>query len=198
MVWASNPSRGFKSLKDVISYAKANPGTVNWASPGTGSNPHIALEMLKLATGIDVVHVPYKGAVQALTEVATGQVHAQYASIASAEPFIKSGRLKVLGVSGAKRQTPIPYVPTFAEQGLKAADSTLWFGFLTAAKTPRALIQKLNGGVNQALQSADVRSRLEQLGVEIEGGAPEKFSALIRSEAARLAPLAKSGALQIE
>jgi tripartite-type tricarboxylate transporter receptor subunit TctC len=192
------PKLPANNLKELVAYAKANPGTVNWASPGTGSNPHIALEMLKLATGIDAVHVPYKGAVQALTDVATGQVHAQYASIASAEPFIRSGRLKVLGVSGAKRQTAIPYVATFTEQGLKDADSTLWFGFLTAAKTPRALIQKLNGGVNNALQIADVRSRLEQLGVEIEGGAPEKFSALIRNEAARLAPLAKSGALLIE
>lgn len=185
-------------LKELVAYAKANPGKVNWASPGTGSNPHIALEMLKAATGIDVVHVPYKGAVQALTDVAAGQVHAQYASILSVEPFVKSGRLKVLGISGTKRQPSLPNVPTFTEQGVKGADSTLWFGFLTAARTPRPVIEKLNVGVNKTLQMPDVRDRLEQLGVVIEGGAPEKFGAFIRSEADNLAGLIRTGALQIE
>lgn len=186
------------NAKELVAYAKANPGKVNWASPGTGSNPHIAIEMLKAATGINVVHVPYKGAAQAMTDVVAGQVDAQYASLASAESFIKTGRLKVLGVSGPKRLAALPEVTTFAEQGVKAADSMLWFGLLAAAKTPRLLIEKLNGGVNRALQQPDVRGRLEQLGVQVEGGAPERFGALIRSEAERLAPLARSGALTIE
>ena len=154
--------------------------------------------MLKAATGIDVVHVPYKGAAQAMTDVVAGQVDVQYASLASAESFFKSGRLKILGVSGPKRLAALPEVSTFAEQGMKVADSMLWFGLLAAARTPRALIEKLNGGVNRALQLQDMRSRLEQLGVQAEGGAPERFSALIRSEAERLAPLARSGVLQIE
>ena len=186
------------NAKELVAYARANPGKVNWASPGTGSNPHVAIEMLKAATGINVVHVPYKGAAQAMTDVVAGQVDAQYASFASAESFVKSGRLKVLGVSGSRRLAALPEVPTFEEQGMKVADSMLWFGLLAAAKTPRALIEKLNGGVNRALQQPDVRGRLEQLGVQIEGGAPERFSALIRSEAERLAPLAKSGAIRIE
>jgi tripartite-type tricarboxylate transporter receptor subunit TctC len=151
-----------------------------------------------MAAGIDVVHGPYKGAAQAMTDLAAGQVDAQYASLASSEPFIKAGRLKVLGVSGAKRQAVIPNVSTFTEQGVQGADSMLWFGFLTAAKTPRARIAMLNGGVNRVLQMPDVRGRLEQLGVEIEGGAPEKFGALIQSEAQRLRPLAMAGTLQIE
>jgi len=194
----ANPKALFNNLKELVAYAIGNPGKINWASPGMGSNPHIALEMLKAATGIDVVHVPYKGAAQALTDMAAGQVDAQYASIASSEPFIKTGRLKVLGVSGGKRQAVIPYVTTFTEQGLPGADSTLWFGFLTTAKTPRTRIAKLNGGVNRALQMPDMRGRLENLGVEIEGGTPEKFSAFIRSEAERLKPLVEAGALQIE
>jgi len=197
-VIAAYPKLPANNLKELVAYARANPGKINWASPGTGSNPHIALEMLKAATGINVVHVPYKGAVQALTDVAVGQVHAQYTSTLSVEPFVKSGRLKVLGVSGARRQPSLPEVATFTEQGLKVADSTLWFGLLTAARTPRARVEKLNGGVNRALQLPDVRGRLEQLGVEIEGGAPERFGAIIRSEADRLAPLMKSGAIRIE
>jgi tripartite-type tricarboxylate transporter receptor subunit TctC len=184
--------------KELVAYARANPGKVNWASPGTGSNPHIAIEMLKAATGIDVVHVPYKGAAQAMADVVAGQVDVQYASLASAESFVRAGRLKVLGVSGPKRLSALPEVPTFAEQGMKVADSTLWFGLLAAARTPHGVIDKVNGAVNRALQLPDIRARLEQLGVEIEGGAPERFSALIRSEAERLAPLAKSGAIRID
>lgn len=194
----ANPKFPPNNAKELVAYAKANPGKVNWASPGTNSNPHISLEMLKAATGIDVVHIPYKGSGPALTDLVAGQVDALYASRISAENYLKAGWLKVLGVSGTKRQPGMPDVATFTEQGVKGADSILWFGLLTAARTPRSVIEKLNGGVNKALQMPDLRQRLEQLGVEIEGGPPEKFGALIRSEAARLAPLIKSGALQIE
>ena len=194
----ANPKFPPNNAKELVAYAKANPGKVNWASPGTNSNPHISLEMLKAATGIDVVHIPYKGSGPALTDLVAGQVDALYASRISAENYLKAGWLKVLGVSGTKRQPGMPDVATFTEQGVKGADSILWFGLLAAARTPRSVIEKLNGGVNKALQMPDLRQRLEQLGVEIEGGPPEKFGALIRSEAARLAPLIKSGALQIE
>jgi len=186
------------NLKELIAYARANPGKINWASPGTGSNPHVALEMLKLSSGIDVVHVPFKGAVQAFTDLVAGQVDAQYTSYISSEAHVKAGRLKVLGVSGTKRLAALPEISTFKEQGVEGADSTLWIGFVTVAKTPRALIEQLNGGVNRALQTPDVRGRLEQLGLEVEGGTPEKFGALIASEAARLRPLVKAGTLQID
>jgi tripartite-type tricarboxylate transporter receptor subunit TctC len=195
---AAYPKLPAGNLKELVDYARAHPGKVNWASPGTGSNPHIALEVLKLATGINVVHVPYKGAQQAFTDLVAGQVDAQYTSFISAENHVKAGRLKVLGISGSKRLPALPDVPTFTEQGVKGAESTLWVGLVTAAKTPRAVIEKLNAGANMALQMPDVRSRLEQLGVEIEGGAPEKFAAFIRSEAERLAPLIKTGTLQID
>ena len=193
-----NPKFPPNNIKELVTYAKAHPGKVNWASPGTNSNPHISLETLRAATGIDVVHVPYKGSGPALTDLVGGQVDALYASPISAENFLKSGRLKVLGVSGTKRNPAMPDVATFTEQGVNAADSILWFGLLTAAATPRSIIEKLNDGVNKALQMRDLRQRLEQLGVEIEGGPPEKFGALIRAEAARLAPLIKSGALRVE
>jgi tripartite-type tricarboxylate transporter receptor subunit TctC len=194
----ANPKVPANNLKELVDYARARPGKINWASPGIGSNPHIALEMLKLATGIDVVHVPYKGAAQAFTDLVAGQVDVQYSSLISSESHIKAGRVKVLGVSGRKRLAALPAVATFTEQGVKGADSTLWIGLVTAAKTPRAVIDKVNGGANKALQMPDVHGRLEQLGFEIEGGPPEKFSAFLRSEAERLAPLVKSGALQIE
>jgi len=186
------------NLKELIALARANPGKINWASPGTGSNPHVALEMLKLATGINVVHVPFKGAAQAFTDLVAGQVDAQYSSFISTEAHVKAGRLKVLGVSGTKRLSALPEITTFREQGVEGADSTLWIGFVTAARTPRALIDKLNVGVNRVLQMPDVRGRLEQLGLEIVGGTPEKFGAFIAGEAERLRPLVAAGTLQIE
>ena len=194
----ANPRVPAGNLKELIAYARANPGRINWASPGTGSNPHVALEMLKLSTGIDVVHVPFKGAVQAFTDLVAGQVDAQYTSYISSEAHVRAGRLKVLGVSGTKRLAVLPDASTFREQGVAGADSTLWIGFVTAARTPRALIEQLNGGVNRALQSPDVRGRLENLGLEIEGGTPEKFGALIASEAERLKPLVMARTIQID
>jgi tripartite-type tricarboxylate transporter receptor subunit TctC len=194
----ANPRVPAANLKELIALARASPGRINWASPGMGSNPHVALEMLKLATGIDVVHVPFKGAAQAFTDLVAGQVDAQYTSFISSEAHVKSGRLKVLGVSGTTRLAVLPEITTFREQGVAGADSTLWIGFVTAARTPRALIDQLNGGVNRALQAPDVRGRLGQLGLEIEGGTPEKFGALIESEARRLGPLVKAGTLRIE
>ena len=194
----ANPGLPARNLTELIAYARANPGKINWASPGRGSNPHVALEMLKLATGIDVVHVPFKGAAQAFVDLAAGQVQAQYTSYISTEAYIKSARLKVLGVSGTKRLPVLPDVMTFREQGVEGADSMLWIGFVTVAKVPRARIDRLNGGVNRALQTPEVRGRLESLGLEIEGGTPEKFGALIQSEAERLRPLVRAGTIHID
>ena len=194
----ANPKFPPNNAKELIAYAKAHPGKINWSSAGLNSNPHVALEMFKAATGIDVLHVPYKGQGPALTDLVAGQVDVTYASLLSAENYFKSGRVKILGVSGPSRQAVIPNIPTFTEQGVPAADSILWFGLQTTAGTPRAVIKKLNAGVNKALQMPDVRKRFEQLGVLIEGGAPEKFDAVIRSDAKRMAPLIKSGALRVE
>jgi tripartite-type tricarboxylate transporter receptor subunit TctC len=194
----ANPRFPPNDLKELIAYARANPGRINWASPGTGSNPHVALEVLRASNGISVVHVPYKGAVQAFTDLVAGQVDVQYTSFVSAESHIKAGRLKVLGTSGAKRQPALPDVATFSEQGVTGADSTLWLGFVTVAKTPRPLIARLNAGINQALGMPDVRSRLANLGVEIEGGTPERFGAFIQSEAGRITRSLKPGAIQID
>jgi len=194
----ANPKFPPNNAKELIAYAKAHPGKINWSSAGLNSTPHVALEMLKAATGIDVLHVPYKGSGPSLTDLVAGQVDVTYASLLSSENHFKSGRLKILGISGPRRQAVIPNIPTFTEQGVPAADSILWFGLTTAAGTSRALIRKLNDGVNKVLQMPDVRNRFEQLGVVIEGGTPEKFGAFLRSEAKHLEPLIKSGALRVE
>ena len=186
------------NMKELVAFAKAHPRKVKWGSAGINSNPHISLEVIKSATGIDVLHVPYKGTGAALTDTAAGEVDAMVTSILAAESYIASGRLKVLGYAGAKRASAIPNVATFAEQGIHGANIGNWFGLVTAARTPRAIIDVLNDAVNKALQVPDVRQRLEQAGLEIGGGPPERLGALMKAEAERISRLIRSGALRVE
>ena len=185
-------------VKELIAYAKAHPGKVTWGSSGVSSNPHAALELLKRVAGVNIVHVPYKGTAPALTDTVSGQIDGLYTTTVSAAAFIRNGRVKVLGVAGPKRQAIIPDVATLAEQGIKGADNLLWIGLVTAAKVPRHIVEKLNREVNRILQLPDVKQRFGDLGLDAEGGTPERFSALIKTQAGELTALIKAGALQIE
>ena len=198
LIAVANPKFPPNDMKELIAYARANPGKVTWGSSGTGSNPHAALELLKALAGVNIVHVPYKGTAPALTDTVGGQIDGLYTTTVSAESFIRSGRAKVLGVAGPKRQAIVPNVPTFAEQGIKGADNLLWIGLVTAAKVPRPIVEKLNREVNRVLQLPDVKTRFDQLGLDAEGGTPERFGAVIKAQAADVTALIKSGALQIE
>lgn len=182
-------------MKELIAYAKGNPGKVTWGSSGAGSNPHAALETLKAVTGVAITHVPYKGSAPALTDAVGGQIDGLFTTVASAEPFIRSGRVKVLGVAGPKRQAVIPNVPTLAEQGITGADNLLWMGLMTTGKAPRAIIEKLNREVNRVLQAPDVKQRFDQLGLDIEGGTVEHFDRFIKGQADQMRALIKSGAM---
>jgi tripartite-type tricarboxylate transporter receptor subunit TctC len=186
------------SAKELVEYAKANPGKSSWGSSGVGSSLHIGLAVFQMATGINVVHVPYKGTAQALTDLIGGNIQLMHTTVVSADTQIKSGRVKVLGVAATKRQSVLPNVATLEEQGIKGAEAIVWFGMAAPAKTPRPIIDKLNREVNKALQLPEVRQRLDQLGLEVEGGTAGKFDAFIKSEAARLTRLIKAGALQVE
>ena len=187
-----------KDVKELIAYAKAHPGKVTWGSSGTGSNPHAALELLKVVTGVNIVHVPYKGSAPALTDTVSGQIDGLYTTTVSAESFIRANRVKVIGVAGPKRQALIPNVPTLAEQGIQGADNLLWMGLVTAAKVPRPIVEKLNRELNRILQLPDVKQRFEQLGLDAEGGTPDHFAQFIREQAQNIRKLIASGALQIE
>lgn len=193
-----NPKFPASNMRELAVFAKANPGKVNWGSSGSGSNPHAALEVLKVVMGIDIVHVPYKGTGPALADVVAGQIHGLYTTTISAEGFIRNGRVKVLGVTGPKRQAVIPNVPTLAEQGINGADNLVWIGLVATAKTPAPIIQKLNEEINRVLQAADVRRLFEQMGLEVEGGTPEHFSNFIKKEAEGMSELIRRGALQVE
>jgi tripartite-type tricarboxylate transporter receptor subunit TctC len=184
------------NMNELVAYAKANPGKVRGASVGTGSNPHTVLEIFKYVNKVDILHVPYKGGVAPLAGMVSGEVDIYYTTVATAESLVAAGRLKVLGVGGPKRLPALPNVATLTEQGIDNTGANYWYGFVTTAKTPRPIIEKINRDVNAALQTADLRNRFSQIGIDVEGGTPEAFAAHIKTEAGKLAALVKSGALQ--
>jgi tripartite-type tricarboxylate transporter receptor subunit TctC len=198
LIVVANPQFPPNTMPELVAFAKANPGKVTIGSSGTNSNVHIALEIFKTVTGTDIVHVPYRGTGPSLSDVVAGNINAAYTTTVSAEGLIKSGRVKVLGVAGAKRVGVIPDVPTYAEQGIFGADAAVWIGLVAPAKTPKAIVDKINRDVNAALQNPDVRERFAQWGLEVEGGTPERFELAIRTEADRINRLIKTGALKIE
>ena len=198
MVIAVHAKFAPNNAAELIAYAKARPGKISWGSAGLNSNPHIALEKLKSVTGVTITHVPYKGSGPAMTDVISGQIDAMFTTTITVTPHFNAGRVKVIGVAGAKRQALLPDTPTLAEQGIAGADTTTWLGLVTAAKTPRAIIEQLNTEANKALLSSDARQQLAQLGIEIEGGAPEKFAAVIKAEADSITRLLKAGIVRSE
>jgi tripartite-type tricarboxylate transporter receptor subunit TctC len=198
LIIVAHPKFPPNSAKELVEYAKAHPGKVNWGSSGTGSSLHIGLALFQASTGINVTHVPYKGAAPALTDVVGGQIHLMYTTSVTGDVHIRAGRVKVLGNAGPKRQDVLPDVPTLAEQGIKNAEATVWFGIAAPARTPRTVVEKLNRKINKVLEMPDVRKRLDQLGLVIGGGTPEQFDAFIKEEAKKLAGLIKAGAIKAE
>ncbi len=196
LIIAANPKVPAANTKELIAYAKANPGKLRWASAGTGSNPHTALEIFKHMTKTDILHVPYKGGAAPITAIVSGEADAYYSTFASTEAHVAAGRLKVLGVGGAKRLPGLPAVATLAEQGVDNTGTSYWYGLATTAKTPKPIIDKINRDVNTFLKTAAVHNRFASLGIELEGGTPEAFAAYIKSEAGKLSALVKAGALQ--
>ncbi len=194
----ANPAFPPKNPRELFEYLKANPGKANWGSSGTGSSLHIGLALFQAATGVNVTHVPYKGSAPALTDVVGGQIQLMHTTTVSAEAQIRAGRVRVIGVANAKRLTLLPDVPTLAEGGINDAEALVWFGMAAPAKTPRAIIDKLNAESNRILALPDVKRRLDELGLEVQGGSPEQFAAFVRKEAERIGRLIKSGALTRE
>ncbi len=181
-VLVAHPSVPAKNLKELIALAKAKPGQINFASAGVGSVGHLTGELLNGLAGVKMVHIPYKGSGQAVTDLLGGNVQLMFSGFSSTLAYIKSGRLRPLAVTGANRSAALPEVPTIAEQGFPGVEATAWYGVLAPAKTPRPIITRLNGAIVRALQLPDVKERLGNLGFEIVGSTPEQFGAYIRSE----------------
>ncbi len=197
-VMVVSPAKGYKSVQDVINAAKDKPGQLNYASVGLGSATYMSAEKFKLATGIDAVHVPYKGSPEAITETMTGRVDYFFAPLVSALPMIKAGKLQALAVGTPKRSAQLPDVPTLAESGVAKADYLFWTGMLVPSKTPRDVVQRLNQLSLKALQSAEVKERLASLGAEPLPMSPEQFDAMIREEMVANAAIIKAAGIKSE
>jgi len=176
------PGLPAKSLAELIALAKAKPGTLNYGSAGPASLAHLASAMFANMAGIDITHVPYKSSSQSMTDMITGRLEMQFATIAPSLANIRSGQLRALAVSGAKRVTALPDVPTVAEEGIAGYEAALWISFVMPPATPAAIVTRLNREVNQILTSDDGRDALVAQGVEPEPGPPEALTARIRTD----------------
>jgi tripartite-type tricarboxylate transporter receptor subunit TctC len=198
LVLVVNPSLPVHSVKDLVAYAKAHPGKLNFASGGSGTLPHLAGELLRSMAGIDIVHVPYKGGGPGLADTVAGQTQMIFDVPATVMPFVKAGKLRLLAAASATRDPFLPDVPTMIESGFPGFQATSWTGMVAPAGTPRAIVMRLNKAVNEALNSAEVKSTLAKLGANPLGGPPDTLTAMIADDRARWAPIVKQLHLKAE
>jgi tripartite-type tricarboxylate transporter receptor subunit TctC len=192
-----HPSVPARDVRELIAYAKANPGKLSFGSAGTGTSQHMAGEMFKLSTGVQMTHVPYKGGGPATADLIAGQIPLMFADISAALPFIRAGKLRALGVTTRER-TPLLDVPTLIEQGVADFDVNAWFGLMAPAGTPREIIARLNGESVKALHQRSLVERLESVGLTPAPGTPEEFGRYIEGELARWAKVAKAANVRAE
>jgi tripartite-type tricarboxylate transporter receptor subunit TctC len=193
-----NPKFPASNVKEFIAYAKANPAAINYATGGVGTPSHLAAEMFKTMSGIQMNHVPYKGSIPALTDIMGGQVTLMFDSMASALPFAKTGKLKALAQTGAKRSASVPDLPTISESGLPGYDVAGWFGFLAPAGTPHDILHKLSGEITTILNLPDVKERYLLLGAEPGPATPEDFAAFLKSEISKWAKVIRESGAKAE
>jgi tripartite-type tricarboxylate transporter receptor subunit TctC len=186
-----------KTLKELIALAKAKPRTINFGSAGVGTQTHLAAENFVTAAGIDVIHVPYKGEGPALQELVGGQIQFVTPNLSAAIGFVQQGKLRALGVTSKERSKQVPSVPTVAET-LPGFENLGWFGFMAPKGTARAVVERIHQDTAKVLQSAEVRGRFEQLGMEPVGNAPEAFARAIKEESARWAKIIKARNLYVD
>lgn len=175
-------SAPFNDFAGMVRYAKANPGKLNYASAGNGTLPHVTMELLLKKLGLDVVHVPYKGAAPALNDLLAGVVSLKYDTIATSSAHVRSGRIKALGIASLKRSPLMPEVPTISEQGLAGYQGILWMGVLAPTGTPAPVVQALNGLLKTSLRDPALMAKFSAWGVDIVASSPDEFSKLIEAE----------------
>ena len=193
-----NPDLPVKSVQELVAYARARPGELNYGSPSSGSTPHLAGELFNALTGSKLVHVPYKGAALGLNDLIAGRVQLSFDNIPPAIPHIRSGKLRALAVTASRRSALLPEVPTAIEAGLAGFDVSAWFGLLAPAGTPREAIQRVHAETAKALQVPELRDRLVQLGFDVIGSTPDAFGELIRSETVRWAKIIRDSGAKAE
>jgi len=197
-VLVTAPASGYKTVADLIADAKKKPGGLNFGSAGIGSGTHVNGEKFKLAAGIDVAHIPYKGTPEALTDTMAGRIAYFFSPISAALPHVRDGKLIALGVSSAKRSSVLPNVPTIAESGLPGFDYNLWVGVFAPAGTPAEVVEKINRDVNRVLREPEVRERMTALGAEAMPMTPAEFDKFMRLEMDDAAKVVKAAGIKVQ
>jgi len=193
-----NPSLPVSSVADLVAYAKANPGKLNFGSGSTGSAGHLAGELFNSLAGVQMAHIPYKGAAPAMQDLIGGQVHLMFDNLASSLTQVRAGRVKALAVTTAKRSSLAPELPTVAESGLAGFDISTWFGIFAPAGTPREAIARLHAEFTRALAAPDVREKMLNMGAEPVGNTPAEFATFIRAEAEKYARVIKASGARVD
>jgi len=197
-ILAVHPSLPAKNVKELIAIARKQPGQLTFGTGGAGSGAHLATELFRLHTKVDIVHVPYKGVGPALIDVLAGQITMTFGAVPGVLPYARSGRLRALGVTGPKRIVALPDLPTVAEAGVPGYEATLWFGVLAPAGVPMPIVNRLHAALTRALQSQDMKDRLTAEGAEPIGNTPQEFHAFIASEIERWAVVVKAANMRAE
>jgi tripartite-type tricarboxylate transporter receptor subunit TctC len=191
-----HPSTGVSSVKELIALAKAKPEAVFFGSSGVGTSPHLSGELFNMMAGTRMVHVPYSGSAQAVTDLIAGRTQVMFSPASSVLPYVASGQLKALASSERERASAAPDLPTVAEAGLPGFDTSVWFGFVAPAGTPREIVDQLAKAINEALKNDEVVKQLHNAGLDIKGGTPEQFGAYIASETTKWSAVVKAAGLQ--
>ena len=198
LVVVAHPSLPVSNISQLVALTKSQPGKLSYASSGPGSAQHLAMELLKWRTHMNILHVPYKGSAPAMTDVLSGQVPLMFDTVASSLPMIRADRLKALGVGLAKRSAVLPNVPTLDEAGVKGFEVAGWSGFLAPARTPQAIVQQLNSEVLKILAQPDTKERILALGMEPASTTPEEFAAFMNAETAKWAQAVKLSGVKLD
>lgn len=192
-----NPSLPAKTLKELIALAKAQPGKLNFASSGSGQALHLSGELFKSLAGIDIVHVPYKGSAPARSDLLGGQVQMMFESMIGVLPFVTSGKLRAIAVSGARRSDAAPQIPTMSEAGVPGFEASAWVGVLAPAGTPKAIVGRLNSDFVKILKIPDVKEMLARSGAETVGSTPEQFASFIKAQIAKWSKVVKASGVRL-
>jgi tripartite-type tricarboxylate transporter receptor subunit TctC len=192
------PGLPVKSVKDLIALAKSKPGKLNYSSTGSGGSTHLAMELFKLMTGVDMMHIPYKGGSVSLIEKISGRIDMGFESIVQTLPHVKSGKLRALGISSEKRSPAAPDIPTIAESGLPGFEVAPWFGAVAPAGTPKEIVTTLNTEINRIIKQPEMKDKLSALGIEPVGTTPEQYAQYIKSEKTKWTKVVKESGARID
>ncbi|WP_119966592.1 tripartite tricarboxylate transporter substrate binding protein [Simplicispira lacusdiani] len=194
----AHPSQPFKTVQEMIAYAKANPGKINFGSPGNGASPHLSGELFKSMAKVDMVHVPYKGSAPAVSDLLGGQISIMFDNLPSVIPHVRSGKLRAIAISTAKRSADLPDVPTIAEAGVPGYEATSWFGMFAPAATPAPVLAKISAALSKVLANAEVKKKIDDQGGEPANETPAQFADFIQKETQKWGKVVKESGASLD